>query len=124
MRGTALKLTAFTIFTIIITFWLASIIGKLSPFKDVYSLSAEFTDATGILNGDPVKIAGVPVGKVTSFSVEEGEAVVEMEIEGDVEIPTNSTFDIKFLNLLGQRVINILPAEVPGTEVYDDGDTV
>lgn len=124
MRGTALKLTAFTVFTIIVTFWLASIIGKLSPFKDVYSLSAEFTDATGILNGDPVKIAGVPVGKVTSFKVEEGEAVVEMEIEGDVEIPTNSTFDIKFLNLLGQRVINVLPAETPGTEVYGDGDTV
>ena len=124
MRGTALKLTVFTVFTIIVTFWLASIIGKLSPFKDTYQLSATFTDATGILNGDPVKIAGVPVGKVTSFRVEEGEAVVDMEIEGEVEIPTNSFFDIKFLNLLGQRVINIRPAESPSTEIYADGDTV
>ena len=124
MRGTALKLTVFTVFTIIVTFWLASIIGKLAPFKDTYQLSARFTDATGILNGDPVKIAGVPVGKVTSFKVEEGEAIVEMEIEGDVEIPTNSLFDIKFLNLLGQRVININPAEVPSSEVYAEGEEV
>ncbi len=124
MRGTALKLTVFTVFTIIVTFWLASIIGKLSPFKETYQISARFTDATGILNGDPVKIAGVPVGKVTSFKVVDGEALVDMEIEGDVEVPRNSFFDIKFLNLLGQRVVNIRPAEVPGTTVYADGDEV
>ena len=124
MRGTSIKLAVFTIFTIIITFWLASIIGKLSPFKDTYELSARFTDATGILNGDPVKIAGVEVGKVTSFQVDEGEAIVDMEIEGDIEIPKNSFFDIKFLNLLGQRVVDIRPAEVPSTEIYAEGETV
>ena len=124
MRSTTIKLAVFTLFTIVITFWLASLIGKLSPFKDVYTLSAEFTDATGILNGDYVKIAGVPVGKVTSFHVEEGRAIVEMEIEGDIEIPTNSSFDIKFLNLLGQRVIDINPAEVPSTDVWEEGETV
>ena len=124
MRGTAIKLAVFTVFTIIITFWLASIIGKLSPFKEVYQLSATFTDATGILNGDPVKIAGVPVGKVTSFQVEEGEAIVDMEIEGDIDIPTNSTFEIKFLNLLGQRVVNIRPADTPSSEIFAENDTV
>lgn len=124
MRRTTTKLAVFTVFTIIITFWLASVIGKLSPFKDTYQLSARFTDATGILNGDPVKIAGVPVGKVTSFKVEEGEAIVDMEIEGDIKIPTNSLFDIKFLNLLGQRVINIRRAEIPETAVFEEGDEV
>ena len=80
MRGTTTKLAAFTIVTIIITFWLASIIGKLSPFQETYEINAVFTDATGILNGDPVKIAGVPVGKVTSFQVDEGRAIVTMQI--------------------------------------------
>lgn len=124
MRGTLTKLTIFTVFTIIITFWLASVIGKISLFKDTYELSATFTDATGVLNGDPVKIAGVPIGKVTSFQVTEGEALVTMEIEGDIDIPTNSFVDIKFLNLLGQRVVDIRPADTPSSEVYEDGDTV
>jgi phospholipid/cholesterol/gamma-HCH transport system substrate-binding protein len=124
VRGTTIKLTTFTIFTIIVTFWLASVIGKLDPFQDTYELNAEFTDATGILNGDAVKIAGVPIGKVVSFKVVEGKAIVTMDIEGDVEIPKNSSFDIKFLNLLGQRVVDIRPAESPSTDVWADGQTV
>ena len=121
MRGTTIKLAAFTIVTIVITFWLASIIGKLSLFQDTYQIDAVFTDATGILNGDPVKIAGVGIGKVTGFQVEEGEAIVTMEINGDVEIPDNSFADIKFLNLLGQRVINIERAENPSSIALEDG---
>jgi hypothetical protein len=34
VRGITIKLTTFTIFTIIVTFWLASVIGKLAPFQD------------------------------------------------------------------------------------------
>jgi phospholipid/cholesterol/gamma-HCH transport system substrate-binding protein len=124
VRGTGLKLGAFTIFTIIVTFWLASIIGKLSPFESTYQIEAVFTDATGLLNGDPVKIAGVPVGKVTSFRVEGGEAHVQMEIQGDIEIPDNSFADIKFLNLLGQRVINISRADDPSSNALDEGDVI
>ncbi|MGH2807115.1 MAG: MlaD family protein [Actinomycetota bacterium] len=124
MRGSGLKLGAFTIFTIIVTFWLASVIGKLSPFESTYQLEAVFTDATGLLNGDPVKIAGVPIGKVTSFRVEEGEAHVTRQINGDVEIPENSFADIKFLNLLGQRVVNIKRADDPSSTALEEGDTI
>ncbi|MDP9067326.1 MAG: MCE family protein [Actinomycetota bacterium] len=124
MRATATKLGVFTIFTIIVTFWLASVIGKLSPFDDSYLVKAQFTDATGVLNGDPVKIAGVEIGKVVDFTVVEGIAEVEMEIEGDVDIPQNAIADIKFLNLLGQRVINILQPEEPSTEVLAEGETI
>jgi len=124
MRSTGLKLGIFTIFTIIVTFWLASVIGKLSPFTDTYMVNAEFTDATGILNGDAVKIAGVEVGKVVGFEVAEGTATIQMEIQEDVDIPTNANLDIKFLNLLGQRVINILEPENPSSESIADGDTI
>jgi phospholipid/cholesterol/gamma-HCH transport system substrate-binding protein len=124
MRGVTTKLTAFTIFTILVTFWLASIIGKLSPFDDTYEIKAVFTDSTGVLNGDAVKIAGVPIGKVTSFEVDGGEAIITMEIAGDVDLPKNSIADIKFLNLLGQRVINILQPNEPSSEELAEGDTI
>lgn len=124
MRNTGIKLAIFTVFTVFITFYLASIIGNLSPFKDVYSVNAVFSDATGILNGDPVKIAGVTVGKVTGFQVERGRAIVTMEVEGGVELPENVIADIKYRNLLGQRTINLVRPESPSTEALAEGATI
>ena len=124
MRRTGIKLAVFTVFTVFITFYLASIIGNLSPFKDVYSVNAVFSDSTGILNGDPVKIAGVTVGKVTGFEVERGRAVVTMEIEGDVELPENVIADIKYRNLLGQRSINLVRPDSPSTEALAEDGTI
>lgn len=125
MRGTALKLAAFTVFTILVTFWLASIIGNLSLFSNTYSVTAVFTDATGILNGDPVKIGGVTVGKVTHFQVVGGEAHVELQLQGDVDyLPRNTQAEVKYRNLLGQRVINLVEPDQPDASKLVDGDTI
>lgn len=124
MRSTALKLASFTVFTIIVTVWLASVIGKLAFFDTNYQVKAVFTDATGVLNGDSVKVAGVEIGKVVGFEVIEGEAHVEMEIQGGVDLPENAIAEIKFLNLLGQRVINIVKPEEPSSEVLEAGATI
>lgn len=124
MKSTGTKLAVFTVFTIFITFYLASIIGNLSPFKDVYSVNAVFSDATGILVGDPVKIAGVTVGKVIGFEVDEGRAIVTMEVEADVELPENVIADIKYRNLLGQRTINLMRPDSPSTEALGEDGTI
>lgn len=124
MRSITTKLTIFTVFTIVVTFGLASLIGKLSPFADTYEIDAIFTDATGVLHGDPVKIAGVEIGKVSSFLVERGEAHVTMEINGDIELPENTLADIKFRNLLGQRVVNLERPKSPSAESLADGGVI
>lgn len=124
MRVTSLKLAIFTVFTIFITFGLASIIGNISLFKDVYTLEAVFTDATGVLKGDLVKVAGVNVGKVKSFEVEGGEAIVSMEISSDVEVPANAIVEIKFRNLLGQRTVNLMRPESPSSQLLQNGDRI
>ncbi|MEA2434950.1 MAG: phospholipid/cholesterol/gamma-HCH transport system substrate-binding protein [Actinomycetota bacterium] len=124
MRSTGIKLATFTIFTIFVTFWLATVIGKLTPFASTYEVKAVFTDATGVLKGDPVKIAGVRVGKVTGFEVDEGEAILTFEINGEVDLPQNSMAEIRFLNLLGQRVVNILEPKSPDEVALEDGDTI
>lgn len=124
MRNTAIKLGVFTVFTILITFALAGVIGKLSPFDDTYQVKAEFTDATGILNGDPVKIAGVDVGKVVSFEVTGGEAIITMEISSEADLPKNVIAEIKFRNLLGQRIVNLSRPDAPSSEPLLDGDTI
>ena len=124
MRATSIKLAVFTVFTILITFALAGIIGKLSPFDKTYQIIAVFSDSTGILNGDPVKIAGVDVGKVVSFEVKGGEAHVTMEISADADLPDNVIAEIKFRNLLGQRIVNLIRPEVPSSTPLEHGDRI
>jgi phospholipid/cholesterol/gamma-HCH transport system substrate-binding protein len=124
MRGTGIKLTIFTLFTILITIGLGSIIGNISFFTDTYEVKAKFTDSTGVLVGDLVKIAGVNVGKVTGFEVSEGDAIVTMSINGDVQLPENVQAEIKFRNLLGQRTINLSRPDIPSTTTLDDGAVI
>lgn len=124
MKGISVKLAIFTLFTVVITFGLASIIGNISFFSETYEVKAVFNDATGVLRGDLVKIAGVNVGKVTSFEVEDGEATVAMVINSKYTLPENVRVVIKYRNLLGQRVINLERPDLPATASLEDGDTI
>lgn len=124
MKAIGVKLAIFTVFTVMITFGLASIIGNISFFSETYEINAVFSDATGILRGDLVKIAGVNVGKVTSFEVDNGEATVTMVVNGKYTIPENVRVEIKYRNLLGQRVINLVRPDLPSTASLEDGDTI
>lgn len=124
MRTVSVKLAVFTAFTIVVTFGLAGLIGKVSLFSNTYEVDAIFSDATGVLNGDPVKIAGVEVGKVSAFEVREGEAHITLEVGSDIELPENVGAEIKFRNLLGQRVINLERPKDPSTEMLAAGGTI
>jgi phospholipid/cholesterol/gamma-HCH transport system substrate-binding protein len=125
MKSAGIKLTIFTIFTTIVTIGLATVIGNFSLTASTYQINAEFDDATGVLNGDLVKIAGVDVGRVVAFEVEDGRATVTLQINDGVEVPENAIVEIKYRNLLGQRVVNILEPQGPPTnELLADGDTI
>ncbi|MDQ3876866.1 MAG: MCE family protein, partial [Actinomycetota bacterium] len=124
MKNTAIKLAAFTLFTIVVTFYLATVIGNITPFAHTYQIHAVYSDATGVLNGDPVKISGVLVGKVTHFEVTHGQAVLDLQIDGDVELPANVQADIKYRNLLGQRVVDLIVPPDPSSELMKDNGTI
>lgn len=120
-RWTATKLMIFTLVTIIVTGWLASIIGNFHPFSDTYNVRAEFTDATGLLLGDVVKASGVDVGRVEDIEIRDGLAIVTMSLEDTAPIPANVEANIRFRNLLGQRMIVFEEGEVATDEVLVDG---
>ena len=113
LRITILKLAAFTAITLSLTGLLAAVIGNIQPFTRFYDVRAEFTDATGVLNTDVVKVAGVTVGKVASSEVVidgrsgRAKAVVLLRVRKDVTIPNNARAAIRFRNLLGQRMVVI-----------------
>lgn len=120
IRWISVKLAVFTIVTIIVTGWLASIIGNFQPFSDTYEVRAEFTDVTGLLLGDVVKAAGVDVGRVEDIEIVNGLAIVTMALEEDVQIPADSEARIRFRNLIGQRMIVFEDGEGTTTDVLED----
>ena len=120
IRWVAAKLTLFTIVTVLVTGWLASIIGNFDPFSDTYEVRAEFTDVTGLLLGDVVKAAGVDVGRVEDIEIQNGLAIVTISLEEDAQIPADSEARIRFRNLLGQRMIVFEAGEGATSGVLED----
>ena len=122
MTWRLVRLGLFVALTLGITAWIAAQILKIDR-SDHDSYTAAFDDVTGLFDGDDVKLAGVPVGKVTSISVDEdGQAVVAFEVKSDVALPTDSVVAIRWRNLIGQRYLYLHPGEARAD--YDDGDRI
>ncbi len=124
-RWTAVKLGIFTIVTLIVTSWLAAIIGNFQFFSSPYTITAEFEDASGLLQGDVVKAAGVTIGRVEEIKVDDGLALVQLSIEEGTELPAGVGAEVRFRNLIGQRMISLV--EDPESSVsglLQDGDLI
>lgn len=126
IRWVAVKLTVFTAVTIVVTTWLAAIIGNFSLFSSPYEVTAQFADATGLLQGDVVKAAGVTVGRVQTITVEDGVAQVTIALEEEAEIPSDVRAQIRFRNLIGQRMITFVQPKSEATtrDLLASGDTI
>jgi phospholipid/cholesterol/gamma-HCH transport system substrate-binding protein len=71
--------------------------------------TAHLPNSGGVRVGDQVRIAGIPVGKVTSVRL--AGAVVEMkfDVKGSVAVGSESTLDIKLLTPLGGHYVALDP---------------
>lgn len=122
LRLTSLKLLIFTAFTVVITLGLASIIGNFQFFSHPYKVTAEFSNVTGLLAGDVVKASGVTIGRVDQIKVKHGLAIVTMSINEDVALPDDVAVEIRFRNLVGQRMVAFVqPSDSTGDEILKDG---
>jgi phospholipid/cholesterol/gamma-HCH transport system substrate-binding protein len=102
---------------------LAIVIGNLS-FGSTHSYQAEFVDATGLVKGDDVRIAGVKVGSVKGISiVDRTQALVTFDVQSDTALMQSTHADIRYRNLVGQRYI-ALTNEIGTTDVLAPGATI
>ncbi len=86
---------------------------------------AVFTDVTGLTVGNDVDIAGVRVGDVTSISVyHRNLALVGFAVQAGRQLPASVTATIRYLNLVGQRYIELGQGTGPPGRLLPPGGTI
>jgi phospholipid/cholesterol/gamma-HCH transport system substrate-binding protein len=107
------KLLVFAAVTVVLTGLLAQTLGSWGPGGTTYK--AHFTDVTGLLVGDDVRIAGVRVGRVSAIDLAaDGSAGIAAEVaftvDDQVPLATTVRAKIRYRNLVGQRYLALVAA--------------
>lgn len=101
-------------------------LGKMEIFSNEgYVLTASFDQVTGLRNGSSVLIAGVPVGKVVSISLDPENfyrAKVEMKINDKFRFGDDVIASVKTSGLIGDKYVNLSPGGSP--DILEDGDEI
>ncbi|MDT0200754.1 MlaD family protein [Nocardioides sp. AE5] len=101
------KLVLFMVVTALATGLLAAVIGNWS-FASSREYKAEFTNATGVVKGDDIRIAGVKVGTVSDVEIKDRtRALVTFSVADEATVTTATHATIRYRNLVGQRYITL-----------------
>lgn len=74
---------------------------------------ALFTDASGLIVGNDVRISGVQVGKVEKIHLDGKNARITFNVLTDHPLYQNTTVAIRYQSLVGQRYVEIAQAPTP-----------
>lgn len=97
------------------------LVGMGSFWKKGIPIKARFETITELKKGDPVKMAGVEIGKVTDIDLARGKVEVTLSVDKDADVRTDSKASIKFVGLMGQNYVSLdfgssnAPRVTPGT---------
>ncbi|WP_281202003.1 MCE family protein [Nocardia harenae] len=120
-NATAIKLG---IFTVVMTLIFAGLVVVFSQmrFSREDGYHAVFTSSSGMLPGAKVRIAGVPVGSVTSVRVgDDHRAHVEFDVDRRFPLFTSTRAAIRYENLVGDRYLELLEGPGSAEELPDGG---
>jgi phospholipid/cholesterol/gamma-HCH transport system substrate-binding protein len=121
-KGVLVKVLAFVLVSAVMTVGLAMKIANVGLFGSTYELEAVFENASGVFEGDSVKLAGVDIGRVTGTEIEDGKAVVRFQVDEDVPITSESRIAIRWRNVIGLRFLYVYP--FAGGKPLADGDRI
>jgi len=118
---TAFKVGVFFIVGLVILLAVFEFVGEIPFLRKEYTLKTYFKSVGELKEGNPVKLQGVEVGKVSAIRIVDGKIEVTMRIKKDVPVRTDSVATIKLTSLLGTSYINLTfgsptsPLATPGS---------
>ncbi len=114
------RLGMFFAVVVIAAFILFELLGGGAIFKRGVDFRAQFSSAKDLKVGDPVKLAGVPVGRVRLVAVAGNRVEITLQVDRGTPIRTDTTASIQFTGLMGQNFVSLsfgsdkAPLAVPG----------
>ena len=124
LRGVTLRLVAFLAVCLVGVFGLYAVFGQLRFGEKTHPYKAEFTNVTGLKNGDFVRIAGVEVGQVKKVAIRrDTTALVEFNADDSVVLTEGSRAVIRYDDLIGGRYL-ALEEGAGGTAKLNAGATI
>ncbi|WP_110206394.1 MCE family protein [Nocardioides daejeonensis] len=121
--GPLLGVAAFAALALVLTLMVAGTLAGDSG-TDRTRLRAQFRDATGLAVGDDVRIAGVRVGRVVDTELVDGLALVTFEVDGRHVVDTGTTATIGYLNLMGERYVDLAQGTTAEPRPLRAGETI
>jgi phospholipid/cholesterol/gamma-HCH transport system substrate-binding protein len=94
-------------------------LGSDAAGGDAYPLTARFRDASGLPLGTKVVVAGLPVGTVSSLSIDGRHAIVTFRVRSDVQVWSSAVVIKKARSLLGDNYLEVDPGAA--TSISSDG---
>lgn len=92
------------------------------PPTDVYRVQVRFDTVGGLGVDAPVRLAGVPVGRVRSIDLtDEGQALVVLRITNGVILREDATASVASLGVLGEKYLEVTAGTLGAAVVVDGG---
>jgi phospholipid/cholesterol/gamma-HCH transport system substrate-binding protein len=123
LRRAVVGLAIFTVLCVVGAFGLMTIFGQ-QRFAKEQLYRAEFTDVSGLIPQNFVRIAGVEVGQVKKISIQQNStAVVEFSTDPSVVLTDATKAAVRWDNPIGDRYLALLEG-TGGRKRLDPGGTI
>ena len=99
---------------------LMEMLGSFDFFKRGIRIRALFNTVQELKEGDPVKMAGVQIGRVEKIDLKENKVDVTLKLDRATSVKTDSKAMIKFAGLMGQNFVSISFGSRAGRKVVND----
>jgi phospholipid/cholesterol/gamma-HCH transport system substrate-binding protein len=80
---------------------------RLTAWATSVRYQALFTEAGGLAAGNDVLVSGLRVGSVSAVSLDDGQALVTLTVDGRTNLRSQTTAHIRTGTLLGQRILTL-----------------
>jgi phospholipid/cholesterol/gamma-HCH transport system substrate-binding protein len=115
--GSAIKLSIVSLVLLLITVSIVVVFAQMR-FNRTNSYSAEFSNGSGLRDGQFVRASGVEIGKVKKVRLIEGGKRVQVDFTVDRAVPLyqSTTAQIRYLDLIGNRYLELVRGNGEGAD--------